>query len=151
MASFLKERKILKREGDEYKPINPEEHLAGKVVALYFSAHWCPPCRQFTPILKDFYEALIDSDKPFEIIFVSFDRSEEDLKSYMHEAHGNWCTFAFGDPSIKELADKYHVNGIPALIVINDKGDSVSENGRADVQGGAPDQTFARWKTACGL
>jgi nucleoredoxin len=27
-----------------------------KVILFYFSAHWCPPCRAFTPVLKDFYD-----------------------------------------------------------------------------------------------
>ena len=26
-----------------------------KILCFYFSAHWCPPCRNFTPILADFY------------------------------------------------------------------------------------------------
>ena len=41
------------------------------VVAIYFSAHWCPPCRKFTPILCKKYNTLKEVGKSFEIIFVS--------------------------------------------------------------------------------
>ena len=35
------------------------EVLAGKeVIGLYFSAHWCPPCRGFTPKLVEFFSEL---------------------------------------------------------------------------------------------
>ena len=26
-----------------------------QVICFYFSAHWCPPCRQFTPALAQAY------------------------------------------------------------------------------------------------
>merc|ERR1719409_357230 len=60
------------------KPTN--EVLAGKdVVGLYFSAHWCPPCRGFTPQLGKFYDQIKDA-KNFEIIFVSSDRDASQFK-----------------------------------------------------------------------
>ncbi len=48
---------------------------------------------------QDFYEELEDED--FEIVFVSFDRSKEDLASYLAEAHGDWYHIPYGDPQIQ--------------------------------------------------
>jgi len=28
---------------------------SGGVTAIYFSAHWCPPCRKFTPTFVEAY------------------------------------------------------------------------------------------------
>ena len=45
------------QKGAELTKVAAADALAGKqIVCFYFSAHWCPPCRHFTPILKDFYE-----------------------------------------------------------------------------------------------
>ena len=43
----------------------------GKVTGLYFSAHWCPPCRRFTPQLVDFYNSKKGTPEEFEVVFVS--------------------------------------------------------------------------------
>merc|ERR1712110_541325 len=34
-----------------------KEAIAGKTLGIYFSAHWCPPCRGFTPTLAKHYKA----------------------------------------------------------------------------------------------
>ena len=49
---------------------------SGAVVGLYFSAHWCPPCRGFTPLLATCYAALKSAGKPFEIVFLSSDKDQ---------------------------------------------------------------------------
>ncbi|VDP40690.1 unnamed protein product [Heligmosomoides polygyrus] len=130
MADLLKGVLLKKKDGSCSEA---EEVLKDKVVALYFSAHWCPPCRYFTPVLKSFYNELLSSEK-FEVVFVSSDRTEEDQKKYMEECHGDWYCIPHGSPKCKELATKYSVSGIPAPIIIKSDGKEVTKNGRNDVQ-----------------
>ena len=73
------------------------------VVLFYFSAHWCPPCREFTPMLKSFYERLPKGS--VRIVFVSRDRSKEEFTSYFHKEHGNWLAINF-DSQISDIAKR---------------------------------------------
>ena len=42
--------------GKDEKVVGADSVLADKkIIAFYFSAHWCPPCRLFTPVLAEFY------------------------------------------------------------------------------------------------
>ena len=47
----------------------PVSSLDDKYVGVYFSAHWCGNCRQFTPKLRKIYLELKKQDVPFEIVF----------------------------------------------------------------------------------
>ena len=49
MSELLKGDKLVLHNGSK---VSAEKHLKNKLTALYFSAGWCPPCRQFTPKLK---------------------------------------------------------------------------------------------------
>ena len=55
---------------------------SAEVVCLYFAAHWCPPCKYFTPVLSKFYEEANTEGKKVEIVFVSHDESEESFKEF---------------------------------------------------------------------
>lgn len=97
MAEVFAGRALLNKEGDV---VDPEESLRNKVVGLYFSAGWCPPCRDFTPVLCDFYTELVEESDPpaqFEIVFISSDKSAEDMAEYYHDMHGDWLALPWTD------------------------------------------------------
>ena len=50
--------------------------LVGKNVLLYFSAHWCPPCRAFRPKLTEAYDNIKANDDALEVVFISSDRDQ---------------------------------------------------------------------------
>ncbi len=119
--------------------------LANKTIGIYFSAHWCPPCRAFTPSLVEFHNEMTQQGKPFEIVFVSSDRSKGDMYGYMKEMDMPWLALPFGDDHKKSLSKKYGVRGIPMLVIIDSKGELVTGNGRGDVsKSGA--KAFKGWQ-----
>merc|ERR1719163_2459352 len=69
--------------------------LADKVVAIYFSAHWCPPCRGFTPELAKAYATYKAAGKNLEIVFASSDRDEKAFGEYFAEMP--WLALAFSE------------------------------------------------------
>ena len=68
MADILQEAKLLNKEG---KTVSLQEVKdSNNVIGLYFSAHWCPPCKGYTPMLAEKYNELNKEGKKLEIIFV---------------------------------------------------------------------------------
>jgi nucleoredoxin len=107
--------------------------LAGKKIGIYFSAHWCPPCKVFTPKLVAFHREVTAAGKPFEIVFVSGDHNEAAMKAYMREVNMPWLAVPFGNPRVQKLAQRFSVSGIPRLVVLSAEGAVLKSDARMDV------------------
>ena len=116
------------------------------IILFYFSAHWCPPCRQFTPLLKDFYGDVKSSG--VEVVFVSSDRSAADMLSYMRESHGDWPALQHNSRKANELKHKFNISGIPALVVVRRDGTLVTKDGRSYVTSKGPAAAVREWSKA---
>ncbi|XP_045208081.1 uncharacterized protein LOC123559968 [Mercenaria mercenaria] len=119
--------KIINKKGEE---VDVEELCKDKkAVGIYFSAHWCPPCRGFTPVLSKFYEA---NDKDFVVIFVSSDRDQSSFDEYFGEMP--WYAVSYSKRDVKDaVSTKYGVRGIPTLVVLKPDGTTIDANGRGVV------------------
>eukprot|EP00586_Coscinodiscus_wailesii_P000291 CAMPEP_0172485390 /NCGR_PEP_ID=MMETSP1066-20121228/13459_1 /TAXON_ID=671091 /ORGANISM="Coscinodiscus wailesii, Strain CCMP2513" /LENGTH=723 /DNA_ID=CAMNT_0013250659 /DNA_START=57 /DNA_END=2228 /DNA_ORIENTATION=+ len=114
------------------------------VIGLYFSAHWCPPCRAFTPKLIECYEEVRAAGKKFEVIFVSSDSSKEEFHSYhnhMKTTTGDqFLALDFEKRDLKEMLDNaFDVAGVPTLVLLKPDGTVISEDAVGAVSKGGPD------------
>ncbi|XP_076307357.1 nucleoredoxin-like protein 2 [Tachypleus tridentatus] len=135
-------QKLFKKDRSE---VDADEILGDKeIIGFYFSAHWCPPCRGFTPILTEVYGELKNENVPFEVVFVSSDQSEDDMFSYMEESHGDWLAVQFDSDVSNKLSEKFSVDGIPTFIILKKDGAVITESGVEEVtEKGA--EAFKEW------
>jgi len=109
-----------------------EDVLKGKTaVGVYFSAHWCGPCRGFTPKLAEFYKDALQA-KGMEVIFVSGDKDQDAFESYYGEQP--WTALPYDQRDVKAaLNKKFKVQGIPSLVILDASGEVITKDGREAV------------------
>lgn len=106
------------------KIVNTDLYLHNKLVCLYFSASWCPPCRGFTPELIKFYNKYHLS-KNFEIVFISRDSNYSEYSKYYKKMP--WLSV----PGIVDIESTSPF--IPNLTIYNSDGKMITDNARNEL------------------
>ncbi|KAF5945361.1 hypothetical protein HYC85_015589 [Camellia sinensis] len=106
----------------------PVSNLVGKNILLYFSAHWCFPCRAFLPKLVEAYHQIMAKDDAFEVIFISSDRDQPSFEEFFSKMP--WLALPFGDERQASLARTFRVHGIPMLVALGPTGKTITTEAR---------------------
>jgi thiol-disulfide isomerase/thioredoxin len=79
----------LVRPGPGYMQAFHWQHVPD-IIVLYFGADWCSACHRLTPELLRVRNALRAAGADTEVVFVSQDHSEAQLRRYMHAQAMPW-------------------------------------------------------------
>lgn len=102
----------------------PVSDLVGKNILFYFSAHWCPPCRVFTPKLIEIYHIIKSKHGGLELIFISYDRDQTSFNEYFTEML--WLALPFDDTNKASLSSLFKIRNIPKLVAIGTTGKTIT-------------------------
>lgn len=100
------------------------EALSGtQYVFIYVSAHWCGPCKKFTPLLGALYDEMVAdaeskcSPNEVAVVFVSGDNDEDSFEDYHVEMP--WHAVPWASEAREALLDAYGDKGIPRLVMLD--------------------------------
>ena len=105
----------------------------GKTVLLDFGAAWCVPCKKEIPEVKRIFDKY--NSKGLEIIGVSLDVDKTSWKENIKNENLNWHHIYVGRGNWREngfISTSYHVQAIPAYILINKNGIIIDRYSGAD-------------------
>lgn len=105
--------------------------LRSRLLGIYFSASWSPPCRDFTQILSDAYREIreLHGEESIEVVLVPLDANEADWQQYAKDMP--WLSVPHTSrESILGLRMHFNVSEAPRLIIIDATGEVIEENAR---------------------
>ncbi len=127
LLSALRDKLVICRDG-VVTPFDPAAVENKKLIAFYFSAHWCAPCRKFTPTLVDYYQRVAPQHPEFELIFVSSDRSRFNWETYLRDMKMPWPAIDFDQLPAFTSLKKRGGESIPSLLILDATGHVVASS-----------------------
>lgn len=96
----------------------------GKFVILDFWATWCQPCIKETPNFIKLYDQFGGSKGKLEIVGVSYDEDEKQLKRYLEKNKIKWVNGMIGYRNEKawDIRRKFLVSGFPRMYLFDPEG-----------------------------
>ncbi|MDB5353095.1 MAG: resA 7 [Planctomycetota bacterium] len=92
----------------------------GKVVVLVFWASWCGPCLAQIPHEQQL--AAKYDGKPFAILGVNLDYTVDEARVTLAKRKITWPNWYGGEAVEGGIADRYHIESLPAVFVLDAKG-----------------------------
>ena len=105
----------------------------GKMVLLNFCAKWCGFCAPEIPHIKEAYEQYHKDG--FDVIGVSLDENEAELREFIEEHNIPWLQIFDGRGWESELARYFGINSVPSQWLIDRDGKILSVSTRGEQLG----------------
>jgi len=105
--------------------------LTGKVVVLFFWAHWCPDCKAEGPILAKLYAkyqseglAIVAPTQRFGYVAGGAAAGPDEELAYMREVRDKYYPFLAGVPVPVSVANhqRYGVSSTPTVVILDRRG-----------------------------
>jgi thiol-disulfide isomerase/thioredoxin len=106
--------------------------LKGKVVLVEFWSTTCGPCMGEMPAVKATYEKL--RGRGFEIVAISLDQKESDLRRVIQEKELPWPQYFDGKGWENQFAVRYGVFGLPTMWLVDKRGNLRDTDARFDLE-----------------
>jgi len=132
---------------EEEQDLDDATFLRYNVIGILFTGSWVPPAKEFMQKLEELYNEVNKTEKIFEIVQISNEKSEHAYKEQLNPKR-NWLYLPFNDPFMKNLVEQFNVEFLPTFIIVNRDFFVLSQNGRKDMIENEGIKSYEKWYKA---
>ncbi|KAJ3615032.1 hypothetical protein NHX12_018600 [Muraenolepis orangiensis] len=157
--SIVELREQMKNNFDQDQ-LNTDREITGtlenRVLLLFFARAGCEECREFVPVLNDFFKRLkdpfyVENPALLALVYISLDQTGEQQEVFLKELHKKSLFVAFEDSYRKELQTKFDVTRVPTVVVLRPDGTVLSGDAADDIRRLGAADCFQNWRESAEL